>query len=81
MGRPVCKDAPTHLIVDPSVRFPCDTWGSDPDCWLIYLAAGPLADFFRHEPYSLPFVGWEVRNKFRYYQMSVIKERSLSLCK
>lgn len=71
MGRAVEKDAPREKIVDPAFKF------TNPDTWLIYLAAGDLMEFFSREPYPLPWVGWERDNKLRFYRMEAVKQRIL----
>lgn len=72
MGRPVRRKAPTRWIVDPHHVF------QNPDAWLIYLAAGNMAEFFEKEPYELPWVGWEKRNVLRFYPMASIKGKLCS---
>jgi hypothetical protein len=63
MGRPVQKDASYQQITDPTYRFEA------PDAWLVYLAAGNnLSQFFRYEPYPLPYIGWERGNVLRFYR-------------
>lgn len=68
MGRPIEKDAPDYLIKLPSHQF------YYPNCWLIYLAAGCLAEFFDHTPYYLPWVGWERRSILRFYQTEKVRK-------
>lgn len=71
MGRPVAKDAPYEQVTDPSYRFEA------PDAWLVYLASGNgLKEFFRHEPFILPFIGWERDNRLRFYR----RERLMAKC-
>ena len=62
MGRPVVKGADYHLLMDCSYRF------ERPDCWWIFLAAGDMTEFFRHEPFQLPYFGWERKNKPRWWK-------------
>lgn len=62
LGRPVVKDAPHCLVVDPSVVF--DT----PDCWLVYLAVGRLSDIIDLAPYQLPWFAWQRDNVLHYYR-------------
>ncbi len=69
MGRPVNKDAPHSLIVDPSHVFPREQW----NCWLLYLAAGRLGDFWRWEPFPLDFIAWERKNVLRIYYAQTVK--------
>ena len=64
MGRAVDKNAPEEEIKDPAFVF------ERPNAWLVHLAAGgdgPLS-FLEHEPYCLPFIGWEKRNILRFYR-------------
>ena len=69
MGRPVVKGAPASEIVDPSFTFPealCN-------CWHIYLAAGNgIQEFFRVEPFELPWLSWERKNILRYHRRDAI---------
>lgn len=69
MGRPVNKDAPREWIVDPSHEFAADDW----NCWLLYLAAGRISDFWRYEPFPLDFVAWERKNVLRTYYAATVK--------
>lgn len=64
MGRAIQRNADINLIRDPSVSF------DDPDCWWVWLAVGvaSLEVFFRHEPYPLPYFGWDRRGKARFYE-------------
>lgn len=66
MGRPIQHDAPHEEIILPWVTFP------DPDCWLVWLAAGPkaLEIFLRHEPFPCPYFAWERDNRLRFYTRS-----------
>ena len=69
MGRPVRRDAPYEQLTDPAVTF------EQPDCWWIYLAAGKgVGEFWRHEPYPLPWIGWERRNTPRFYERERLKK-------
>lgn len=61
MGRPVEKNAPEHLILDPAHPF------DSPDAWLIWLAAGDLSAFPRCLPYPLGFFGLQRHNILRWY--------------
>jgi hypothetical protein len=62
MGRPVKKSASYLDITCPWVTF------AEPDCWWVYLAAGKMTQMFRHLPYPLPWLGWEVNNKPRFFR-------------
>lgn len=63
MARPVCSTADEGLILDPWHSF-------DPaecDAWLVWLAAGDLAAMLQFLPYELPRIGWQKRNRLRWY--------------
>jgi hypothetical protein len=62
MGRPVERNAEHRLIVNPAIRF------YNPDCWLVYLAAGHIGRFFKYEPYRLPWFCWERSNRLKFYK-------------
>lgn len=64
MGRPVNRNAPAKEIVNPACCF------LEPDAWLIYLAAGPgaLSQLLAHEPFILPYFGWERGNVLRFHE-------------
>jgi 5-methylcytosine-specific restriction endonuclease McrA len=47
MGRPVRHNAPRKELVNPWFVFPREEW----DAWMVYLAAGNLAEFWRVEPF------------------------------
>lgn len=62
IGRPVKRDAPHGLILDPSfsfVRRECD-------CWHIHLAAGDLEAAWSILPWPLPWLAFERRNDLRF---------------
>jgi hypothetical protein len=41
---------------------PWDLWEeAQCDCWLIWLAAGDLGEFFRYAPFPLPWICWARR--------------------
>ena len=69
MGRPVDSAADPAQIVDP--------WhGFDPavcDAWLVYLAAGNIADVLRQEPFPLTFFMWERKNVLRRFHAKTVK--------
>lgn len=67
MGRPVCKDAPKSLILDPTVRF------DNPDCWLCWLFSGNLLALTLNMPYWLPWIAFERRNVLRFYKTEDFK--------
>lgn len=69
VGRAVVKDADPDLILDPARQFDA------PDCWLIWLAAGDIKEFFRYMPYYLPFMAWQKRNILRFYKTEEVRKR------
>jgi hypothetical protein len=74
MGRPVALGQDHALILDPSFVFPRRAQ----NCWLVYLAAGDGAfrEFWRVEPYELPYVAFERDNKLRSYPRDQILLRT-----
>ncbi len=74
MGRAVIKSAPYEEITNPAVQF------EKPDAWLVYLAAGhgALKEFFRYEPYPLPYLGWERNNVLRFYPAEAVRRKICS---
>jgi len=62
--RPVLRDSPAAMILDPEVQFPIV------DCWHVWLAAGDwrwlLADFL---PYRLPWMSWERQFRLRFWPL------------
>ena len=69
MGRPVDSGADPAQIVDPWHEF-------DPeecDAWLVYLAAGNIADVLRQEPFPLTFFMWERKNVLRRFHAKTVK--------
>ena len=62
MGRPVDVSAPDSMQLDPSVKF------NAPNGWLVWLAAGEIACFNDIAPYRLPFIGFQRRNRLRWYK-------------
>lgn len=71
MGRPVMSSAPSEAIVNPRVRF------SEPlcDCWLLYLFAGNMRAALAAEPFALPFIAVERRNRLSIYPSAAFKQR------
>ena len=69
MGRPVKKDAPREDIVNPWITF------TDPDCWHLYLFAGPFHAAFAAPPYQLPWVSFERKNHLRFYKWDDIERK------
>jgi hypothetical protein len=70
LARPVQKDAPYVLVADPAIQF------RDPDCWLVFLAAGDMSHILDLIPYEFPWVAWEIDNKLRYHNL----KRAIQLC-
>lgn len=67
MGRPVQKEAPYELLIDPRNRF------LRPDAWFVWLAAGATPDkLISCMPYHLPYVMWERNNKLRIYSTETL---------
>ena len=71
MLRPVDSTAADSLIVDPANVFPVERC----DAWLIYLMAGDMAEAWRHFPFRLPKIGFERKNRLRYYGFQFLQER------
>lgn len=55
MARPVRRDASRESLADVWSRH------ENPDAWLIWAAAGDMADMLRIAPYPLPWVGFARR--------------------
>jgi hypothetical protein len=70
MCRPVCREAPTELVVDSHVVF-----GRNVDCWHIYLVAGDMSEAVKHLPFILPWISWERDNKLRFYKTKKLLKR------
>lgn len=69
MGRPVRTDALIDEILDPSKQF------ENPNAWWVWLAAGhgALAIFLRHEPFPLPYYGFERDHIPRFYRREQLR--------
>lgn len=63
MARPVCSTAAEGLILDPWHAFEPAAC----DAWLIWLAAGDVAGLLALFPRRLPLLGWQKRNRLRFY--------------
>ena len=72
MGRPVNHTAPEHMILD--LRCVHD----QPDAWLVWLACGKIACFNDIAPFSLPYIGFQKRNKLRFYEADKLLSRLCS---
>jgi hypothetical protein len=70
MGRPVDHEQCYEMVTNPEFVFPREVQ----DCWLVALAAGDdaFAQFFRLEPYPLPYIAFERDNKLRVYRSGQI---------
>jgi hypothetical protein len=68
MGRPVDHRAPPEFQVDPAITH------VDPDCWLVYLAAGPMHKMLRLLPYELPWIGFERNNVLTHHRWKVFEK-------
>jgi len=66
MARPVIRAADAADIVNPWVTFDRE----DCDAWLIYLAAGDLAQLIAAPPFHLPWIGWERDNVLRWRDLT-----------
>lgn len=63
MARPVMRAADYELLTNPWV-----TWRrEDADAWLVYLAAGDVAEMLGFLPFPLPWIGWERDNRLRWH--------------
>jgi hypothetical protein len=70
MGRPVLHTAPESLILDPTHRF------DNADAWLVWVAAGSHPrELIRHMPFQLPYLGWQKRNRLRWYATRAFQGR------
>lgn len=65
MARPVDSTADEDLILDPWHEFPREKQNA----WLIWLAAGDMAPLLELFPYELPLIGWQKRNRLRWYEV------------
>lgn len=75
MGRPVRHDAPLDELMQISVAF------ENPDCWLIWCAAGQLSVIAQFLPFWLPLIAFHRADerragvqKLRVYQTSRLVE-------
>lgn len=71
MGRAVDRYASYEEITSPTHVF------ESPNAWLVYLAASArkgeaIRTFLRYEPHELPWIGWERKNRLRWYPRAVI---------
>lgn len=69
MGRPVDKDAPHGLILDPSYQFKRE----ECDCWHVYLAAGDLGRAWSILPWPLGWMSFERKNELRFVETERIR--------
>jgi hypothetical protein len=61
MGRPVKTGWSSQMILNPEITT------DDPDCWHVALYAGDLSKAFDYQPFFLPFVSFERRNRLKIY--------------
>jgi len=73
MGRPVRKDAPHGLILDPTYTFAC----RERDCWHVYCAAGDLGAAWSILPWSLPWLSFERKNELHFQRADRIRRLSV----
>ena len=70
MGRPIRADSPHELQADPWHVF------KEPDCWLVWLAAGDLASIWHLVPYPLPWLAWARREgALRFYPFAAVAKK------
>ena len=70
MGRPIERGAAPALIENPWHRF------ENPDCWLVYAAAGLVKTMLDFIPYPLHWVAFQRRgNPLRYYDFNTLARR------
>ena len=70
MGRPVLSTAPPAEILDPWQTWPREK----ADCWHVWLAAGKLAEMWRHLPYILPWISFERDNRLRLHWFESLRK-------
>lgn len=57
---------------------PWDTWEPhECDAWLVWLAAGDLAEFFQYVPYPLPWLVWARRHRLRKWPYEIARRHIL----
>jgi hypothetical protein len=57
---------------------PWDTWEPhECDAWLVWLAAGDLAEFFQYVPYELPWLVWARRDRLRKWPYDLARRHIL----
>jgi hypothetical protein len=62
--RPVLRDSPEDLILDPQYEFPYA------DTWHVWLAAGDWKRLLlEHLPFGLPWISWERDFKLRFWRL------------
>lgn len=71
MARPVCSTAEEAVVLDPWHVFPRE----ECDAWLIWLAAGKVSTLMGLFPYPLPLLGWQKRNRLRFYPFAAAAVR------
>jgi hypothetical protein len=57
---------------------PWDTWEPhECDAWLVWLAAGDLAEFFQYVPHPLPWLVWARRTRLRKWPYELARRHIL----
>ncbi|QIF01956.1 hypothetical protein [Roseimicrobium sp. ORNL1] len=68
------KAVPSHR----EYHEPWDTWEPhECDAWLVWLAAGDLAEFFQYVPYELPWLVWARRDRLRKWPYDLARRHIL----
>lgn len=73
MAKPVGKFF-EEQIQDPWAMFNPDEY----DTWLIWLAAGDMAEFFRFCPYPLSWLAWARHDRLRFWRFESIQRKVIS---
>ena len=68
MGRGVDRNDTYMRITNPAIAY------DRPNAWLIYLAAGNVAEFLKFEPYPLEWYMWERDNSLRCYPRRRVRQ-------
>lgn len=73
MAKPVNRFM-AERIDDPWYTFHRD----EQDTWLVWLAAGDMAEFFRFCPYPLSWLAWARRDRLRFWRFESIQHKVIS---
>ena len=65
--RPVNKSYTYHELTNP------EHVSENPDCWWVYLLIGDIVSLTSMLPYDLEWIGWERKNKPRFYKLQQLK--------